>query len=907
MSDSPNLRLELVHHRLANGLEVTLHADHSIPIVAVDLWYHVGSKDEDAAHTGLAHLFEHLMFEGSARHDDDYFRPLQEAGGTVNGSTSQDRTNYYEVVPSNFLELALWLEADRMGRLLPVLDQAKLDNQRSVVMNERRQRVDNQPYGRISERIAERLYPAHHPYSWPIIGWMEHLETMTLSDVRAFFQAHYRPDNATIVVAGAIDPAAALGLIERHFGEIPATTAPAPAGRTPPTIPRCSLAGEERVEWEEAVGLPRLDLVWPAVARFAPAEPALDFAARILAGRSKDSRLKRRLVIAEPLVQSIGAYHHSQRWAGEFGIRAFGLDDRSLERAEKIVLEEIQALARHGPEPDEMARARHEFHNDFYSRMETVLGKADLINHYRFYQGTVHAESASVELALYDAVTTDQVARAALEYLGAGRVAVLVRPSRVKLANGAAASSTSPASSTESSPAKKQRRGTTGPVPGPGPTPAFRLPIIERAKVSSGLSLVVVRLPKVPRVDARYLTAAGSVYDPVDRIGLARLVADVLDEGTLARDGLELARALDRIGSTVGVGSGVESGQVSLRCLQAELAASFVLFAEVIQQPRFAEADFERERGRLRAEIAYRVRQPAYLADEAIDGLIYGPRHPYGRPADGTLDGIEAITSADLATFHRRHFSPAKATLIVVGDTHLDEVVELAERTLGAPWPVDGNAGGAERPLVAWPPEEDGAGSWLARVDRAGAAQSVLRFGKRSIARAAPEYFPLLVLNAILGGQFTSRLNLNLREAKGYTYGARSSLSLRRAGGAFIAGADVDSAATRAAAVEFLAEITGPALDRPIRPGELATAKAYLTRRFPAQFETASAIGAHLAQLVIYDLADDYYDRYRDQVEAVSLDDLHAVARTHLGHAGIKVAAVGDPAATADLVDLLAP
>ncbi|MGL5094409.1 MAG: M16 family metallopeptidase, partial [Planctomycetia bacterium] len=401
------LVLPLESFRLSNGLRVFLLEDHAVPVVAVNVWYHCGSKDDDPACTGLAHLFEHLMFEGSARYDAEYFKPLQEAGGSVNGSTSNDRTNYYEVVPSHFLELALWMEADRMGGLLPVLSQAKLDNQRAVVQNERRQRVDNQPYGRVSELMGTMLYPDGHPYSWPIIGRMEHLDAASLDDVRGFFQAFYHPDNASLAVVGAFDRVEAVQWIEQYFGAI------APGKPRPPL----DVAGHRRQappapcrqDLEEAVALPRVDYAWRAAPRFHADEPALDFASMILGGRTKDSRFKRRLVYREKLASTVDCYHYGQQLSGVFGIRAYALPGVSLDAVEDSIRAEFRRFAAEPPTPDEMQRVRNSLHNQAYSRMETVLGRADALNHYLFSTGAATANSFLDELDAYERVTPADV------------------------------------------------------------------------------------------------------------------------------------------------------------------------------------------------------------------------------------------------------------------------------------------------------------------------------------------------------------------------------------------------------------------------------------------------------------------------------------------------------------------
>ncbi|QDU64191.1 Protease 3 precursor [Planctomycetes bacterium Pan216] len=880
------LEFALDRYRLGNGLEVVLHQDRAIPIVAVNLWYHVGSKNESPTLTGLAHLFEHLMFEGSAGYDDEYFKPLQEAGGSINGSTSNDRTNYYEVVPSNFLERALWMEADRMGRLLPVLSEAKLENQRSVVQNERRQRIDNQPYGRASEVMAKQLYPDDHPYSWPVIGWMEHIEAATLQDAKDFFETYYRPSNASLVVAGDFEAPTTKDWIERYFGGIP-------DGSKPPIqeVIESPLDGSRSTELEDRVALPRLDLAWPGITRFHADEPALDFAAQVLAGRSKDSRLKRILDRERRLISTIGAYNATLKLTGQFGIRAYALPGKSLDEIEVVIREQIAELASTPPTEDEMTRIRNFYANQAYARIETLLGRADAFNHYLFYAGDLHARSFIVELDAYQTVTAEDVQRVTASYLNGPYASVRVLP------QGGQAKAAREVTEDRSGTHVPKKKGHHDHLPDAGPDPDFRAPAIERATASCGLDLLFVRWPRLPRIDYLLLMRAGSSHDVADKSGLARLTSELLDEGTVRHQGLGLVRKLDHLGATLQSSMGVESGSLSLRCLREMRHESFALLAEVLRQPMLAEDDFERERGRLLAEIAYREEQPAYLADEAIDEAIFGSDHPYGRCCDGREEDLRRIGRADVVDFFERRYRPDGATLLVVGDTTLAEVMEMVEHHF-ADWKQRGST---DMPTPFERPDVNG--QHVVTVDRPGSAQSVIRVGRASIARSSPDYLPLLVANTVLGGQFASRLNLSLREEKGLTYGARSSLTLRRAGGAFTAGAAVQSSGTREAVEEFLTQIASLSDGKPITQEELDYAKAYLIRRFPARFETSGGILSHLAQLALYDLPDDYYSHYVTGIRELTLATVDEVIRRHLRLEGTRVVVVGDPEQTGDLAD----
>jgi zinc protease len=890
-TDYSRLRFPIEQYRLTNGLRVLLHHDDTVPIVAVNIWYHVGSKDEDPSRTGLAHLFEHLMFEGSARHDGPYFRPLEEAGGLVNGSTGNDRTNYFEVVPSQFLELALFLEADRMAALLAALTIEKFETQRSVVKNERRQRIDNQPYGRAAEEIARRLYPPGHPYRWPVIGWMEHLDACTLDDCRRFFLGNYRPANASLAVVGSFEHDQARAWIDRYFGSVPGDEPV--CRRAESWTPR--LDAMIRANLEDAVALERIDLAWPTAPRFSADEPALDFAAEILGGRSKDSRLKRRLIHDDRLATSIGAYHSALKLTGQFGVRAYALADSSADRMETAIWEELDRLRREPPNPEEMQRARNEFLNDAFGRIETVLGKAEAFNHFVFYRGCVAEDSVLEEIERYSAVTAEEVRHAVERYLTDRCVVMAVTPS---------GNSPVPAQGTSFdivAGAHRTGRGgmtaTTRLPPVDTPRP-FRLPVVDRARAANGLRVCVVHRPKIPIVEFLIVVGAGSAHDPIGQAGVARLTADTLDEGTIAMEGLEIARKLDRLGSRLTASIGADTATVALRVVRDATAEAFAILADVVTRPKFDPQDVARERKRLLAELAHKPKDPHALADDAIAAAVFGATHPYGRPCEGDPQSVASIGSVELRTFHESRYRPDHAALIAVGDITLDQVVGLVDAHLST-WGSIGRNDPPPTPMESC--------SWADRVvliDREYAQQTVLRLGRRAIPRNHPDYFPLLVLNTVVGGSFVSRLNLELREAKGYTYGVRSELALGRNDGAVIIAADVASSSTSAAVRDMVEQLAAVSSLRPVRPDELEFSKSYLLRRFPARFETGRSVATLLAQLVAYDLPDDYYENYLETVQAVTLQQVKDAAERYAKPDAIKIVAVGRPDSIAELQQL---
>jgi zinc protease len=905
MADS--LRLELESFTLSNGLEVHLQPDPSAPLVAVNLWYRVGARNERPGGTGLAHLCEHLMFEGSLGHDDDYFRPLQEVGGAVNGSTSRDRTQYHEVVPPPFLELALWMEADRLARLRPALTDAKLENQRRVVINERRQRYENRPYGMAGELMAQTLYPEGHPYSWPVIGHIIDLERFTRADVDRFLAGHYRPDNANLVIAGGFDPGQARDLVERHFAGIVAEGAPAADVRAADLAP--VRIGEARsLRLEDRVALPRLDLCWTTGPRYSPDEAALDFVAAILAGRSRESRLKRRLVREERLVSSVSAGNSAQLLAGEFDLVVYLLPGRPFERVEELIHAEIAALAERPPDDEELERVRNDCLNSAWTRIETALGRTSAIAHRRFFLGSVTPTALLEELDLYRRITAADVSDACRRYLLLPALSLRIEPPG---ATGIRAASVSSGAVAEEGPPKRPGGATSSiptPLLNPAREPVARPPRVERGVTSFGMPVLHVQMPAVPRLDAQLLIPAGSVSEPVDRFGIARLTANLMDEGTRRLDSAALVRQLDRLGARLGASFGVEWSLVALRAIRETREQAFALFAESLLEPRFAAEDFDRERQQLLAALAQRREDPDELAEDAIDDLLFGADHPYARSGLGTETSLAGLSRDLVAEFHADEILSARPTLVTVGPDPLEDSIRLAERHLSA-WP--GCAAPTEangpRSMAPWTTgrsetasvERSPPGARFRFVSRPNAAQAVLRVGRLTVPRSSPDHLPLVLANGVLGGQFVSRLNSRLREERGVTYGARSGMISRRFAGSITADADVDAASAREAVDLIHAEFARMAGADPVHAEELAYIKAWLRRRFPARFETPASTLGQVSQLVMHDLPDDHFERWVTDLDAVTLDAVRDVSARRLDPAELRTAVVGPP----ELVD----
>jgi zinc protease len=854
-----------------------MHVDKSTPIVAVNVWYHVGSKNEVPGRTGFAHLFEHMMFQGSKNYNDDYFKPLQEAGATINGSTNADRTNYFQALPSNFLELALFMEADRMGGLLEAMTQEKLDNQRDVVKNERRQRYDNQPYGTAFEKISEIIYPKGHPYSWTTIGSLEDLSNASMEDVKAFFRQYYVPDNASLVIAGDFDPKQARKWVEKYFGPIPSG-----ANITRPNPPTPKLESEVRKTFEDAVPLPRLYMVWHTVPAYHPDEAALDMLQFVLsAGRG--SRLQSNLVFDKQLSQDVSASHFAREIAGQFQIVSTARQGKSLDEIEKEINAEIERIKREPPTAEEMARALNAIESQTIFGMQTVLGKADRLNSYSVFRG--QANFFQADLDRYRKVTAADVKRVANTYLTNNRLVMSFVPGKQRPSPQRDTPENTPTS--VSGKKDENKKDYSANLPKPGPDPSFTLPSIDKQKLSNGLNVWIVRQTELPIVSMNMVFNAGGAADPQNRAGLSSFTANLLTSGTKNRSAVDIANQLQSIGASINASSGWDSANVSLQSLTKNLSAALEIYADVLTNPVFPDSELETLRRRTLTGFIQRRANPNAIASVAYSKLLYGENHPYGKSLGGDENSVRALTRTEIQKFYETFYRPNNATLIVVGDVDVKSLLPQLEKAF-ANWKA------AEVPKIEVPNKSDFDKPGIYIIDRPGAAQSVLSIGHIGVSRDNPDFFALTVMNSILGGQFSARVNMNLREDKGYTYGARTSWSFRRGAGPFEASADVQTAVTKESVIEFMKELKGIRGAIPVTTAELEYNKQSLIRRFPAGFETVGQISAQLANLVVYGLPDSYFNEYIRKINAVTLDDINRVANKYLKPDKMAILIVGD-------------
>ena len=862
-------------YTLKNGMRVILHQDKSTPIVTVGVWYHVGAKNEVPGRTGFAHLFEHMMFQGSKNYDADYFTPLQEAGANINGTTNQDRTWYFETVPSNFLELALMLESDRLGGLLEAMTQEKLDNQRDVVKNERRQRVDNQPYGTAFEKIGDIMYPKPHPYNWTTIGSLEDLQAASMEDVKSFFRQYYVPNNAILVVSGDFEEKQARGWVDKYFGVI------AKGGEIArPNVKMPKLEKEIRTTVEDSVPLQRRYMVWHGVRAYAPDEPALDMLGFILA-TGRTSRLQSNLLYGKEMVSQIGAGNGTNEIGGLFQIQATARPGKNLDEIEKEINVEIERIKKQPPTVEEMTRALNTIESQTIYGLQTILGKAGQLTTFAGYLGK--PDYFQTDLDRYRRVTPAEIMRVANTYLTPNRLVMtyVQRTGEAPRSDRAADRGTSEKKAKLD---EAKLAAQTAKLPKPGPQPKLSLPPIEKTELANGLEIWMVEQKELPIVSMNLVLKTGSSNEPDAKVGVSTFMSQLLEEGTKTRTAADIANQLQSLGANINTGSGWDSTNVTLQTLTKNLDQALEIYSDVIQNPAFPAKELESRKTRSLIGLRQLRSNPNAISNVVYNKVLYG-EHPYGRVNNEAT--IKAITREDLVNYYESTFRPNNGVLIVVGDFDKAELKSKIEKSF-ANWKA-GDVSARSLP-VAKPIEK----ARIFIVDRPGSAQSVVSVGQVGVDRSNPDYYALNVMNTILGGGFTSRINMNLREDKGYTYGARSGWSFRRGAGPFSAGGDIQTAYTKEAVAEFIKELNDIRGGRPVTQKELEYNKQSLIRRFPAGFETVGQMSQQLANLVVYDLPDSYINDYIAKVNAITVEDVNRVAKQYLDPAKMAIVIVGD-------------
>ncbi|HLK02894.1 MAG TPA: pitrilysin family protein [Candidatus Acidoferrum sp.] len=852
--------------KLDNGLTVIVHEDHKAPIVAVNTWYHVGSKNEKPGKTGFAHLFEHLMFGGSEHSKDRYIDTMERIGATdLNGTTNGDRTNYFENVPTSALDLTLWLESDRMGHLLESFDEKTLTLQRGVVQNEKRQ-GENQPYGVTRQLITQNTYPAGHPYSWTTIGDMADLDAASLNDVKEWFRTYYGPSNVVLVLAGDIDLKTAKEKVQKYYGDIKAGP---PVAHQEVWIAKMS--GTHRQTVQDRVPQARIYKIWN-VPQYGSAEADyLDLVSDVLSS-GKTSRFYKRLVYDDQIATDAGAFVSLAEIGGQFRVQATARPGQNLQQVEKELDEELARFLRDGPTEDELARVKAQYEANFIRGIERIGGfggKSDRLAQSQVYVGSPDAYKNTLKRVRE--ATAEDLKSAANKWLSDGVYILEVTPFPDYKADANGADRSKP--------------------PVPGAPPELKLPKLQRATLSNGLKVILAERHEVPLVNFTLALDAGYAADQLASPGMANMTMSQLTSGTKSLDALQISDKLELLGAQISAGSNLDLSTVHLSALKSKLDDSLALYADVVLTPSFPKSDFERQQKQTLAGIKREENSPTAAALRIMPGLLYGSDHAYGNPltGSGTTASVSKMTREDLVKFHDAWFKPNNATLVIVGDTTLSEVTPKLEK-LFAGW-KSGNV-----PKKTVKTVNPAAKSTVYLVDKPGALQSVIVAGVIAPPENNPKEIAIEAMNDGLGGNFGARLNMNLREDKHWSYGASMRFWDARGQRPYLAIAPVQTDKTKESLIEMNKEFHDVVGSRPLSQEELEKVQANETLSLPGSRETQNAVGASILDLVQFGLPDDYYETYAGKVRALKTSDLADAAKLIVHPEQMTWVIVGDRA-----------
>ena len=884
----PEIKYE--KYTLPNGLVVLTHEDHRLPLVAVDLWYHVGPLNERPGRTGFAHLFEHMMFEGSEHVGEKaHIKFVQGAGATdVNGTTDFDRTNYFETMPSNQLELALWLESDRMGFLLEGLDRVKLTNQRDVVRNERRQ-GEGRPYSVANEKVTQLLFPKGHPYYGDVIGSHADIEAARINDVRDFHQQFYTPNNASIAIAGDFKPEQLKALLTKYFGPIPAGPKVDPV--TAASVPTPPITEQKRATVTDTVKLEQVDIGFLTPAAFTPGDADVELLTNVL-GQSSASRLYDTLVRKRQIAQSATCYEDSKELISTVECSLTAKPGVKLDELEAAFWDEVAKLQKDGPTQEEVDAVRTANLTQTITGLQRLGGfggVADMLDRYNQYTGD--PGYLSKDLGRYQAVTVASLKEAAVKYLDKNHAVVVSCVPGKKVVDDVPRSpedTDKDAKLTAPYPPEfETAQDWRKTPPKAGPELTFHLPVPATFTLKNGLQVYLVHDGNLPVLSAAVVSRAGGETNPADKPGLADFTASMLAEGTATRTSAQIAEEAQRLGTRIGVFASMDGTNAGVTVLTNHADGALELLSDVLLHPAFKDDDLERIRKRRMLSIQQEGDSAGAIAQRVGPRLLYGDT-PYGFTASGTVDSVKAITRQEMQDFWANHYGPGDSALVLAGDVSEAEARKLAEKYFGA-W--SGPAKG-EVNLPA-PPAEPSLKVVL--VDKSGSPQTALFAYGLGVPGTVPDLPALRVMNYTLGGSFGSRINMNLREVHGYTYGANSRYALYREGGPFIAGGLVKTDVTAPAAKELLTELRRIQTELPT-PEELKMAKDASIQSIPGQFQTMDATAGAMSSIFLYKRPLDYYSKLPDAYRAVTAEDVAKAAQADVHPDHLIIVAVGDKA-----------
>lgn len=881
----PELNYET--YTLPNGLKVITHEDHRLPLVAVDLWYHVGPLNERPGRTGFAHLFEHMMFEGSEHVGEKaHIKYVQAAGATdVNGTTDFDRTNYFETMPSNQLDLALWLESDRMGFLMEGLNRELLSNQRDVVRNERRQ-GEGRPYDLAEEQEYHLLFPKEHPYYASVIGSHADIESARIADVRDFHQQFYTPNNASIAIAGDFDPKALKSLLTKYFGPIPKGPAVPPVNVVTPPI-----TSQKRATVTDTVQLSQVRIAWLTPQAFTPGSYDMSAAMSALGG-TKASRLDEALVYKNQVAQSVTCGSDPLKLTAVTECVATARPGVKLEDLEATIWKEIGRLQTDGPTAEEVEAAKARAMTGKIvglQRLGGFGGVADTLDRYNQYTGD--PGFLPKDVAMLEGVSTASVKAAAAKYLTKDAAVVVYTVPGKKVVDDVPRSPADTDATVKITnpytPQFEAAQDWRKTPPKPGPAPQVHLPVPQTFSLNNGLKVYVVEDHALPVLAAQVVARAGSDVNPESKGGLATLTTELMSDGTQSRSLQKLAQDQEVIGTSITPFASVDGSTTTMTVLTSYSQPGMELLSDVLQHPAFRTEDLERRRRQRLVRIQQETDNVAQMALRVGPKLLFGDQ-PYGMPSTGTTESVKSLTAEDVSGFYKAHYGPEDSALVLAGDVSMAQAKQLAEKYFGS-WT------GTASPSVNLPAAPAAQPTHVVIVDKPGAPQTALFAFGLGVPANSPEAPTIRVANYTLGGSFASRINMNLREQHGYTYGANSQYQSFRSGGEFVAGGLVRTDVTAPAAKEMMTEIRNfPA--HPPTEAELTAAKTALVQSLPGQFETVQVTAGAMGGLFLYDRPLDYYANLPAKYQAVTSTDVAKVAQQDLHPDQLIIVTAGDRA-----------
>lgn len=876
VSTKERLAIPFNKYTLDNGLTVILHKDNSDPLVHVDVTYHVGSAREQLGKSGFAHFFEHMMFQGSENvADEQHFKIVTQSGGSLNGTTNTDRTNYYETVPRNQLEKMLWLESDRMGFLLETITEEKFEIQRSTVKNERGQNVDNRPYGRLNETINQMMYPREHPYSWPVIGFMSDLDRGTVTDLKEFFSRWYGPNNAVLTIGGDIDEMQTLAWVNKYFGNLK-------AGPQVDNIPKqlTSLPENRYYSFSDNVSLPLLYISFPTVYGMHEDEAALDVFSNII-GNGPTSLLYKNLVKSGVAVQA-GASHPCKELSCQMSFFALPNPQKDLQLAkiEQVMNDTLLEFEERGVNDDDLLKTKVSIETGTIYGLQSVSGKVSTLAHYQTVLG--NADYTEEQVARYNKVTKADVMRVYQKYIkGKGAAILSIYPKGQKQLIAKTDNFVLPKIDNSSkvdqleTPIMKNFSVFDRKVmPTSGVNPQIEIPKLWRDSFKNGLQIIATQNSETPTVSLLLSIEGGPLLDPIEKAGLASLTANLMNEGTTNYIKEELSNELAKLGSDISISSAGRNTTISVSSLVKNLDATLLLMLDMMLNPTFEESDFNRVKNQLIQGLEQGGKDARTLASRALSQVSYGENNRVGLANEGTINTVSAITLNDIKAFYKQYFSPKYASLVIVGDISKSEIMPKL-RYLKS-WQ------GEDYTIPSYEVFPQVSSNKIFFVDLPDASQSVIKYSRRAMSYdATGDYFKATLMNYPLGSAFNSRINLNLREDKGYTYGASSYFSAGKTLGKFITGASVKKEHTYDAMIEIEKELANYQKNG-LTTDEVSFMRQAISQNEALSYETPRKKSGFLRQLLQFNLPENYSEKQNKIINTITIDELNGIATKEL-------------------------